>query len=251
MKLLRIDASIQGPRSASSALADLVTAEFVAGQPEATLQTRHLGADPLPSDLWATAVGASFTPEADRSPEQTAAVARAKAKDPKGYAKTANAKLLAQLEALVWDIIPADPAHPSYRQGVTLGPAHKHWFRAKFGGGRFRLFFRYDSKAKVIVYAWVNDETTLRSSGSKSDPYAVFEKMLGRGNPPDDLPATPGEEKAGATVQEPRIAFRATNQGVHLVLQRWSPVGVVRVEQPRQIHEGLLVGRRSDRQSRK
>lgn len=78
MKLLRIDASIQGPRSASSALADLVTAEFVAGQPEATLQTRHLGADPLPSDLWATAVGASFTPEADRSPEQTAAVARAK-----------------------------------------------------------------------------------------------------------------------------------------------------------------------------
>jgi toxin YhaV len=32
----------------------------------------------------------------------------------------------------------------------------------------------------------VNDEQTLRSSGSKSDPYAVFEKMLGRGNPPDD-----------------------------------------------------------------
>ena len=78
MKLLRIDASIQGPRSASSALADLVTAEFVAGQPEATQQPRHLGAAPLPSDLWATAVGASFTPEADRSPEQTAAVARAK-----------------------------------------------------------------------------------------------------------------------------------------------------------------------------
>ncbi len=29
-------------------------------------------------------------------------------------------------------------------------------------------FFRYDSKAKVIVYAWVNDEQTLRSAGSKS-----------------------------------------------------------------------------------
>jgi toxin YhaV len=38
----------------------------------------------------------------------------------------------------------------------------------------------------VIVFAWVNDEQTLRSAGSKSDPYAVFEKMLGRGNPPDD-----------------------------------------------------------------
>ncbi|AOX26858.1 hypothetical protein C0053_19200 [Pseudomonas aeruginosa] len=35
-------------------------------------------------------------------------------------------------------------------------------------------------------YAWVNDENTLRSAGSKSDPYAVFEKILGRGNPPDD-----------------------------------------------------------------
>ena len=29
----------------------------------------------------------------------------------------------------------------------------------------------------------------LRSAGSKSDPYAVFEKMLGRGNPPDDWAA--------------------------------------------------------------
>ncbi len=78
MKLLRIDASIQGPRSASSALADLATAEFFAGQPDATVQARHLGAEPLPADLWATAVGASFTPEADRSPEQAAAVAQAK-----------------------------------------------------------------------------------------------------------------------------------------------------------------------------
>ena len=39
------------------------------------------------------------------------------------------------------------------------------------------------------MFAWVNDEQTLRSAGSKSDPYAVFEKMLGRGNPPDDWAA--------------------------------------------------------------
>ncbi|WP_425312801.1 type II toxin-antitoxin system YhaV family toxin [Photorhabdus heterorhabditis] len=42
------------------------------------------------------------------------------------------------------------------------------------------LYSCYDSKAKVIVYAWVNDEETLRSEGSKSDPYAIFGKMLGR-----------------------------------------------------------------------
>jgi toxin YhaV len=32
----------------------------------------------------------------------------------------------------------------------------------------------------------VNVEQTLRTAGSKSDPYAVFEKMLEKGNPPDD-----------------------------------------------------------------
>ena len=86
------------------------------------------------------------------------------------------------------DVVPSDPARDEYRQGNTMGSAYRHWRRAKLGR-RYRLFFRYDSKAKVIVYAWVNDEQTLRSSGSKSDPYAVFEKMLGRGNPPDEWSA--------------------------------------------------------------
>jgi toxin YhaV len=63
-------------------------------------------------------------------------------------------------------------------------------------GRRFRLFFRYDSKARIIVFAWVNDERTLRSAGGKSDPYAVFEKMLGRGNPPDDRAALVAASRA-------------------------------------------------------
>ena len=46
-----------------------------------------------------------------------------------------------------------------------------------------------DSKTKIIIFAWINDENTLRSSGSKSDPYAVFQKMLQRGHPPDDWAA--------------------------------------------------------------
>ncbi len=70
------------------------------------------------------------------------------------------------------DVVPGDPARDEYRQGNTMGPAYRYWRRAKIGR-RYRLFFRYDSKAKVIVYAWVNDGQTLRSSGSKSDrtPY--------------------------------------------------------------------------------
>ena len=69
-----------------------------------------------------------------------------------------------------------------------MGNAFRHWRRAKIGR-RFRLFFRFDSKTKIIIFAWVNDENTLRSAGSKSDPYAVFQKMLQRGRPPDDWDA--------------------------------------------------------------
>lgn len=110
---------------------------------------------------------------------------RAKLKDPEGYESNANVKLFRALTYLIMDVVPTDPGRDEYRQGNTLGAEHRHWRRAKVGR-RFRVFFRYDSASKTIVFAWVNDDQTLRSSGSKSDPYAVFEKMLGRGNPPED-----------------------------------------------------------------
>ena len=55
MNILRIDASIQGPGSAGSALADLVVTEATQGRPDATVVRRHLAADPLPSTAWADA----------------------------------------------------------------------------------------------------------------------------------------------------------------------------------------------------
>ena len=57
---------------------------------------------------------------------------------------------------------------------------------------RFRLFFGIRlSKAKVIVYAWVNDLNRPCGLRRKSDPYAVFREdaWAGRGNPPDDWPS--------------------------------------------------------------
>jgi len=83
------------------------------------------------------------------------------------------------------DVVPLNPAAPQYLQGNTLGRAYRHWRRVKIGR-RFRLFFRYDLASEIIVYAWVNDSETLRSAGSKTDPYSVFSKMLSRGYPPDD-----------------------------------------------------------------
>lgn len=98
-----------------------------------------------------------------------AAVLCAQDNDPEGFGSNANVKFFRALVQLIQDVVPSDPARDEYRQGNTMGPAYRHWRRAK-PGRRYRLFFRYDSKAKVIVYAWVNDEQTLRSSGSKSDP---------------------------------------------------------------------------------
>ncbi len=93
--------------------------------------------------------------------------------------------MLKRILEVILDEIPRDPASPAYEQGNTLGAHARGWRRAKFLG-RFRLFFRFDRASKVIVYAWVNDENTLRKAGAASDPYAVFRAMLVAGNPPHD-----------------------------------------------------------------
>lgn len=122
----------------------------------------------------------------DQLEKLTVAVEVQKRKDPEGYSGSANAKLLAALLTLMFAKVPGDPTSSAYVQGKTLGPDRRHWFRAKFGAGRFRLFFRYSSRARVIIFAWVNDENSLRTYGSKTDAYAVFRGMLDDGNPPDD-----------------------------------------------------------------
>jgi toxin YhaV len=114
------------------------------------------------------------------------AVEKARKKDPKGYKKKRAAKLLAGILKVAFDDIPNDPTRDVYRQGATLGEEYKHWFRAKFLQ-QFRLFFRFQQSegAKIIVLAWVNDDSTLRAYESANDAYVVFRKMLKRGNPPD------------------------------------------------------------------
>jgi toxin YhaV len=114
------------------------------------------------------------------------AVEKARQRDAKGYKKKRAAKLLAAVLKVAFEDIPSDPTRDVYRQGGTLGHEYKHWFRAKFLQ-QFRLFFRYQQSAdaKIIVLAWVNDDSTLRAYESANDAYAVFGKMLKRGNPPN------------------------------------------------------------------
>jgi toxin YhaV len=124
-----------------------------------------------------------FAVQLERLVNQVETLAR---RDPAGYRDQPATKLLATILRHVKEIIPKDPSAPEFRQGNTLGADNRHWFRAKFHE-RFRLFYRFSSKEKVIVYAWVNDERTLRKAGAKSDPYRVFRAMLESGDPPQSM----------------------------------------------------------------
>jgi toxin YhaV len=121
-----------------------------------------------------------------------------KTKDPVGYVRKNDSKRLAAIFKLTCEAIPQDPSRTEYRQGNTLGDAYKHWFRAKFLQ-QYRLFFRYHAESRIIVYAWVNDEDTKRAYGSGDDAYRVFQKMLGRGNPPNDWEQLLAEARSEAT----------------------------------------------------
>ena len=118
-----------------------------------------------------------------------------KQKDPAGYVKKNVSKRLAAITKLAFDVIPQDPTRPEYRQGGTLGDAHKHWFRAKFFQ-QYRLFFRYHAAAKVLVFAWVNDDDSKRAYESSDDACRVFRKMLEGGHPPDDWDMLLAEARA-------------------------------------------------------
>lgn len=120
-----------------------------------------------------------------------------KARDPKTWQKKNCTKRLTAIFKLAIEAIPDDPGAPAFRQGNTLGNNRKYWFRAKFFQ-QYRLFYRFDSTAKIIVLAWVNDEKTLRAYGRKTDVYAVFKGMLDSGNPPDDFDALMKEALAAA-----------------------------------------------------
>lgn len=114
------------------------------------------------------------------------AVEEERRRHPGSVPRAQPALSLASLRQLIFVDIPADPTRSIYRQGDTLGRHRKHWFRARFGHGRYRLFFRYRASDKILLFAWVNDEKTLRTYGKSSGAYATFAGMLDRDDPPDD-----------------------------------------------------------------
>lgn len=125
-----------------------------------------------------------------RLEEITAEIERAAANDPDGFHHHPAYKLFDAVTGNILHNVPANPAHPCYRQGKTLGRDFLHWFGVKKQGmlPRYRLFFQFRSEApKTIIYAWLNDERTLRKSGDKNDVYAVFAAMLKNGKMPNSF----------------------------------------------------------------
>lgn len=109
-------------------------------------------------------------------------------KDPESFYKHEKYKLLEAVLTNITKNVPVNPDHPDFRQGLTLGKKNKSWRRVKKKRlpPRYRLFFQFNSTApKTIIYAWLNNDTTMRKAGAKTDVYTVFEKMLNRGNVPN------------------------------------------------------------------
>ena len=116
------------------------------------------------------------------------AVEGARMSDPDGWGATSDARLLAALSTLALDRVPRDPLAREFRHIDTLGHTGGHWSRAKFGGNRFRLFFRAETSARAILYAWIKDRDAPRARGATSNPYTAFTRTLTGGKPPDDWP---------------------------------------------------------------
>ncbi|GAA4180507.1 FMN-dependent NADH-azoreductase [Gryllotalpicola koreensis] len=116
--VFRLDASIKPEGSVSRAVSDTLESAIVSELDDVTVTRRDIGLNPLPSDAWATAVFAGFTPAEGRTDEQKAAVALA-------------TQLADELAAADVAIIGA----PFYNWGVTQHT--KAWFDLVLTDPRF------------------------------------------------------------------------------------------------------------------
>ncbi|AEV86054.1 ACP phosphodiesterase [Actinoplanes sp. SE50] len=131
MSILRIDASILGPNSASSELADIAEAAWLETAPDTKVVRRHIGNEPLPSHAWQLATSAGYVPEADRSQAMNDAVALAN-----------------ELAAELRDADGAILALPFYNYGVSQHV--KTWFDLAMAGGEQGEKF-LDGKPVIVV----------------------------------------------------------------------------------------------------
>ena len=100
--------------------------------------------------------------------------------DDASWSRHPTTKLVAGVRKLVLDVIPCDPFAPEYHLRGEL----KDFYRASGLGlpKRYRLFWVASRQARAVIYLYLNDETTLRKEGARSDPYVQFQAMVRRGD---------------------------------------------------------------------
>jgi len=108
--------------------------------------------------------------------------------DPEGFVHHEKAKLLKMVHDSITKDVPTNPNDSKFRLGKALSDRFTDWRRVKRGlPPRYRLFFKFTSAQRNIIYAWLNNEHTLRKEGAKTDVYEVFKKMLNRGEVPNSI----------------------------------------------------------------
>jgi len=145
----------------------------------------------MPTTEWSLLAHPAFMNQLEISRQK---MAHAKAKSGDSWISHSDVKRHFTLTRMITEIIPQDPSSADFRLGNALGKRYRLWFRAKFLQ-QYRIFFRFSSIRNIIVYAWVNDPTTLRAYGSKTDAYLVFKRMLESGKVPNDWDELVAESK--------------------------------------------------------
>jgi len=98
---------------------------------------------------------------------------------PQEYVRHPAVKLAGAVHRLITQIVPDNPNAPDFRLRGELST-----FRRAKGHGlpqRYRLFWIFSERNKTIIFLYLNDEETLRKEGAGSDPYAVFARLVARG----------------------------------------------------------------------
>lgn len=107
--------------------------------------------------------------------------------EPESYLSHPKTKLLQRVFMAITKDVPADPNNKKFRLGSFLGKRYKSWRRVKDGlPDRYRLFFQFLSTDNKIIFAWINDENTLRKNGSRTDVYTTFKRLVDGGKIQND-----------------------------------------------------------------